>query len=763
MPATANYHSMDPSPTHLTDHHGLVMAASSTNDTIDTSPDVSPPFSCASPVATPGASLHGLSSTSAAHANPAPTDLTEKQRPPSKIYAPKEAGRWPRLVADRWWLELGAALVSLGGIFSIFGVLMAYDQKPVPRLVKGITLNAVISFLATISRTSILMSVGTSLSQCKWLWFKKRRNLVDLQNMDNASRGPLGSVLMLFSFRGGVIAYLAAVVMVGALGFEPFVQQLLTIQDRVVPIASGGIHINSTTSMTEDIVTAIEDYPETDAQITAAMLAHVQQKEETELVSAARALIRRRNLQRSTSNATSQAAVSPLEATCPSGNCAWPNYYTLDMCARCQNVTKTTSVKNLSPNAANLAGMVSAARQNKQDGSVVSSSSFEWEIIPRKGYSVRVNSTISAFVDSENPDGDPDEVEYSGDMVRKIVWPLNVMVPVGGFLNTTDWTPQSFAGVEGPVVALGYAEFGLNSQTALPFLNNSLECALTYCVNEYDRSVVEGNLVSNVLSTQYGAIIGHSGTIYDLSWSAKVNGTEFTVEPFMYGAGMDTLARAMVGRTTYSISGNCLEKNNWRCSDTPGFSLEGNYSSVKWEGIDLVDDFSLVVSNANSIVSDVVQQYGNLSVAGHNTTTKSFVVVRWPWITLPLAIVLLGMLTLGITIWETHHLGGPSWKSSLLPLIYCYKHDHDDGDEDDGRRQRSFSSGQATVQAPIPILPVSQSRLVFDSDSGSGSGSGSGPESDLVSRLEVQAERTFARLSKDESAQAQGAWMLKDM
>lgn len=538
------------------------------------------------------------------------------------------------------------------------------------------------------------------------------------------------------SDKSSITAYLAALVTVGALGFEPFVQQLLTTQYRVVPVASSGIYINSTSSITVDIFAAF-DYPETDIQITAAMLADVQQEPQAPNGEAAQVLDRRATSQLSNANATSQSSTSPLKATCLSGNCVWPNYYTLDICARCQNITKTTSMKNLSPDAANLAEIVSVARQNKQNGSAVSASSFVWEIVPRNGNSVRVNSSVSAFVDSETESGEPDGLEYSGYLVHKIVWPLNVVGFVDDIFDTTGWTPQSFAGVEGPVVALGYAEFGFNPNTGQPFLNNSLECALTYCVSEYNRSVVEGNLVSNILSTQYGAVSGNPGTTENLSWSAKVNGTDFTVDSFlMYGSGVGTLVQRMVGQTNYVFGGHCLASNDWSCDDTPVYS-DSNYSSVQWEGIDLTADFSVVVENANAIVSEIVQQYGNISVAGQNSTTKSFVIVRWPWIALPLAVVLLGMLTLGLTVWETNRLEAPLWKSSLLPLIYRYKHD-----DDDLQQQKPSSPGQAAAQPQILLK-------------------GSDPQSDLVSRFKVQAETTLASLSKDEPAQ--GVWMLQSI
>jgi hypothetical protein len=53
----------------------------------------------------------------------------------------KRPGWWARLKADTWTLELIAGLISLAAIGSIVGLLFAYDQKPVPPLMKGITVS----------------------------------------------------------------------------------------------------------------------------------------------------------------------------------------------------------------------------------------------------------------------------------------------------------------------------------------------------------------------------------------------------------------------------------------------------------------------------------------------------------------------------------------------------------------------------------------------------------------------------------------------
>jgi hypothetical protein len=45
------------------------------------------------------------------------------------------------------------------------------------------------------------MPVGEGISQLKFLWFRKNRTLADLENFDNASRGPWGSFLFIFQLK----------------------------------------------------------------------------------------------------------------------------------------------------------------------------------------------------------------------------------------------------------------------------------------------------------------------------------------------------------------------------------------------------------------------------------------------------------------------------------------------------------------------------------------------------------------------------------
>lgn len=285
-----------------------------------------------------------------------------------------------------------------------------------------------------------------------------------------------------------------------------------------------------------------------------------------------------------------------------------------------------------------------------------------------------------------------------------------------------------FAGIDQPVAALGFAEFNFDD-TGVPALNYSVECAVTYCVKEYNRSVVQGNLVSNVLSTHYGKVTGDPDAYGDLSWSAEVNGTNFTADSLLgYGTGIGILTGYLIGNTTHDYAGTCDATRGRSCS-VPVTSNSGTYGAISteaWQGIDLTPDFMTVLENANAVMSEILQRYGNVSVAGENAVTKSFVVVRWAWIALPATFVLFGLMLLGLTVWETARPQAPTWKSSLLPVLYRYVQ------VGDGRRNPVAEEHASPRSRPAP--------------------DGSLMSSNLVSRFAAEAEATVSRLSKETTA-----------
>ena len=110
---------------------------------------------------------------------------------------------WARVVnrfVDWWVGELLAILLSIITLFAIIYVLRKYDGHNLSTLSHNVSLNFVVSILATVSKSSLLFAVASALGQFKWLWmFSKQRRLQDLQVFDDASRGPLGASRLLAS------------------------------------------------------------------------------------------------------------------------------------------------------------------------------------------------------------------------------------------------------------------------------------------------------------------------------------------------------------------------------------------------------------------------------------------------------------------------------------------------------------------------------------------------------------------------------------
>ena len=151
------------------------------------------------------------------------------------------------MMLDTWTPEILAITLSTVCLVAIIVVLLVYNGKETPRLPYGITLNATISILATASRSLLAFTVAASLGQLKWCWYQQHeRDIRDLQIYDDASRGPWGGLIMLFSMRIRPLASIGATIMILTLAVDPFVQQILTYPQRMIPEAAAPISKAST-------------------------------------------------------------------------------------------------------------------------------------------------------------------------------------------------------------------------------------------------------------------------------------------------------------------------------------------------------------------------------------------------------------------------------------------------------------------------------------------------------------------------------------
>lgn len=143
-----------------------------------------------------------------------------------------------------WFWEWCSITVSVISLIVVAVMLPIFNNKPLSRWPFAISPNTFISTCITIMKTSILLVVGEGVGQLKWLYFEKDSHTVnELEIFDRASRGPWGSLVLLFKLsRHALLPSLGAALSIAALALEPFGQQLISFETRYLqlPYPSAG-------------------------------------------------------------------------------------------------------------------------------------------------------------------------------------------------------------------------------------------------------------------------------------------------------------------------------------------------------------------------------------------------------------------------------------------------------------------------------------------------------------------------------------------
>jgi hypothetical protein len=113
--------------------------------------------------------------------------------------------RWSdfyQVVADWWIFEVLACASSSAALVGIIVVLMVYNGRSLPNWPYGITINSVMAWFTTAMKALMLVAITACISQAKWTHFhSKTHALADIVVYDSASRGPQGSIQLLWKFQ----------------------------------------------------------------------------------------------------------------------------------------------------------------------------------------------------------------------------------------------------------------------------------------------------------------------------------------------------------------------------------------------------------------------------------------------------------------------------------------------------------------------------------------------------------------------------------
>jgi hypothetical protein len=117
---------------------------------------------------------------------------------------------------EYWWpWEWLCELLAVGSLAAMVVLLMFYHGKPQAEWRQSyFTLNGLVAFLATLTKTGLIIPVSAAIGQRKWLRFlpnkkghQNARRLGDFEMFDEASRGSIGSTKLIFSLNAWYVLH----------------------------------------------------------------------------------------------------------------------------------------------------------------------------------------------------------------------------------------------------------------------------------------------------------------------------------------------------------------------------------------------------------------------------------------------------------------------------------------------------------------------------------------------------------------------------
>jgi hypothetical protein len=114
-------------------------------------------------------------------------------------YQAMTSGWWPETIAFAFSTLCFAGLLTLLGI---------ENGKLLSQWTFFLSINTITSILSTGMKAPLAFVVSSCLSQWKWAWFRKRQaSVACFVDLDEASRGPLGSLQLLYRMKSWYVRH----------------------------------------------------------------------------------------------------------------------------------------------------------------------------------------------------------------------------------------------------------------------------------------------------------------------------------------------------------------------------------------------------------------------------------------------------------------------------------------------------------------------------------------------------------------------------
>ncbi|KAI1324009.1 hypothetical protein F5Y16DRAFT_382150 [Xylariaceae sp. FL0255] len=535
-------------------------------------------------------------------------------------------------------LEIVSVVVS-AVTFAILVFVLSFNNGKEIFSFYRLTLNTIVSILATISKAALLLAVDELLSRWKWILFTdESRPLIDFERIDAASRGPGGSFLLLFSGSRVSYTHIGACVILFSLAVDPLAQQIIQTRQKQ-------------SWVDDDTVTVKRAGRYSQGFITASYLNGIAATADLGMKSA-----------------ILYGASQPLESVnsqtpfqCPSGSFSWPSYESLAVCAQCRDLTSSLELKvgvpeplkgsNITvtyftlPNGLGLGNLNGTGHLGALDGT----------------YFAVSFGTGNATATMTMQDLD------------LMIWSMSIIQIDAESVSSSVLWPKF------PVVAT--------------------ECALSYCVNTYQDKVVNGSFqpstvpVANAyrvpqpwqitewlagllgpggltsiefdpnmafLRTDLSIVSPDTGNGYNLSVAAVWGISSFI--------GNDTLMNRPIANATDPTNGWCVLEQ----SDTLTYSLAALRDLCNSTNLNAT--FTALASSMNNAIrvgADETFNGTSWDHTGQRLVATTVNAITWPYITLHALLTIVAPIFLMLTIRNKSNPSqvGRAWKSSSLATL----------------------------------------------------------------------------------------------
>lgn len=528
-----------------------------------------------------------------------------------------------------WAWEIASVTLSVTGIALLVAFLVTINNTPYEDWKYTASPNTVVSIIVTITKAALFVPVSSCLGQLKWNLFQSSAPLYHMQVLDQASRGPWGSLEVLlrgiFGSKTGILTYIGASITILALAVDPFAQQVLVFSPRTLPAPNATAFTETSQSFYEGGSDISDVHFELPPRLLSAIIGGILQTH------------------------------SPLEPRCNTGTCNFPEFYSLGMCSKCEDVTAQTNQTCRGTDPAFWADIpIHPALKNITTNCTYQAPnnfSFDFEEFPQFSYG-------SAY---SPPDSDP----YKND---------NITLPMG------QWSLRSREGgpildIQAPIVSLFEVDYTnpvfyyASNATAPPTKPLVTECAVYLCERKYPAiTYVPGDQNSSpvhVADTQEliaQDVPEESMTSFLATplYLVPPNGVR-SLSPQDPEYSIDHLTFNSFKPLMMSLFNSTYNMNRWNLSTSDTFRLATFLRR---------NDISEVLDSMTTGVTDVIRtSQDGTAVSGEGFRDETFIHVRWPWIILPVVVTSGSVALLLGTAIGSKQKKVLLWKCMILPLI----------------------------------------------------------------------------------------------